>query len=278
MPYKRMFSDDEFNSMVMDITAQENPDFSALFEIADKQLKPYIRNKCKNNSSSGIKNAEEDVMQEIRIKLLKNCVTGFFLHDRSGHINNDPTDFCKWIYTVANNVFLDYAKKINTEEANVRLFGEGEIETIADDLDPDGFLEEKQEKLKEAFAIVLGSDASVYKSLTWLAQGIIVLKANVTRIQSNRLIVKKFSEKTLYEMRDTIVDAAEDIPWLALSKEQLERINEALNRKHESGKRYGEIPYKAFFMKKGAKSSISDWVNRMDAMIVGRMKNGSSIG
>ena len=276
MPYKRRFSDDEFQKMVFEITTQEHPDYSMLCNIASKQLWPYIKRKCAGCASIRRRNAEEDVMQEIHCRLIKTCVTGFFLRCGSTSVNTDPDEFCKWMYTVARNIFLDYANMMNGIDLRTRPIEEGEEIPVTPQPIFDQDQEEVQDKLRRAFAIVIESDNSIYKILTWLAQCIVVLRADITRIQSNDILIDEFSEKTLYEMRDIITAFAKEVPWLLISETQLKRIDDALDKEFDAHRRVGEVQFKSFFMKKGGKGSISDWVNRMNGMIVRRMQNESS--
>ena len=74
MPYRRRFSDDEFQKKVFEIATQEHPDYSMLCNIASKQLWSYIKRKCAGYASSRRRNVEEDAMQEIHCRLIKTCV------------------------------------------------------------------------------------------------------------------------------------------------------------------------------------------------------------
>lgn len=98
-----------------------------------------------------------------------------------------------------------------------------------------------------------------------------IIEVDVTKIQSNDAIITAFSEKTLFEMKDILLGFADKIDWIVIAPEQIEKINRALNAEFKN-KLIGEIKYKDFFMKKGGKASISDWVNRMNRLIESRMK------
>ena len=130
---------------------------------------------------------------------------------------------------------------------------------------------EREERLAQAVDIVLSADAGVHKVLTWLAQLIFILQHNITKIESNRLLIASFENKTLYEMYDMILLAARDIPWFAVTDKQNDRIMAALRKKRRGGCTYGETKYREFFMShngvKSGKKSISDWVNRMNTTI-----------
>lgn len=132
------------------------------------------------------------------------------------------------------------------------------------------------EQLKMAVNIALESDSSVYKTLTWLAQFVFMIQCDISKIRSNDMIVEQFENKTLSEMYLVIQNAAKKIPWLDIDAVQQRRIEEALNRQWEKDITYGDVKYGTFFMKKGGKKSISDWVNRMNNTIRRAMDNGTS--
>ena len=77
-------------------------------------------------------------------------------------------------------------------------------------------------------------------------------------------------------MRDILVNAAGRLPWLSLSMEQKKRIDRQLALPFDGGKTYGETTYSTFFMKKGGKATISDWVNRMNERIRRVLANEAS--
>lgn len=263
---QRAFSDQEFEIMIFEMSDDTHPAFDALCAIAEKILRPKVRYWCRSDPVLYGRGMEDDIMQEILIRLIKTIVTHFL--KRNGVVNRNPEEFQKWITTVAKNVQIDMAKALRNRDARVRGFVEGE--QIAAPSAPDGEEDSRRETLAEAFRIVLDSDAAVYKILTWLAQSIFIIEYNVTKIRSNELIIAAFGERSLFEMRDMVLDAADNVEWISITDAQKARMDQALNMKW-AGKAIGEIPYQEFFMKKGGKASISDWVNRMNKMIERQM-------
>ena len=53
-----------------------------------------------------------------------------------------------------------------------------------------------------------------------------------------------------------------------MESKQLLFIKSRLDERDDDGRRMGEKVYSDFYMKKGAKASISDWVNLMNNYIV----------
>ena len=109
-----------------------------------------------------------------------------------------------------------------------------------------------------------------------MAQSLCVLLSDRRRLDANRYLVEKFSHMTLDQMYRVVMKAAAKLPWLRISKEQKNKIEEKLRKTARDGVTYGEIPFGEFYMtdKNGAqngKKSISDWVNRLDEVVAKRM-------
>lgn len=275
----RAFSDEEFNCMVEELLCREPAAFDCLCSIACKTLSSSVRRWCRTDSALAGGDYEQDIMQEIYLRLIKTTVSSFLLRDGiDAPPNANPDGFSSWMFAVAKNIARDYSRRVrrsrfHTEDDDTALV------TLADPQDAEceraGHV---SEQLARAFSIVLNSDVQVYKVLTWLAQSLFLLRLDVTRIQSNEKILSEFSDRTLFGMRDIVVSMAETLPWLRLTAAQRDRIDAALYAPHHSGRLVGELTYKEFFMSKGAKATVSDWVNRMDSLIKRESNNGTFNG
>ena len=135
------------------------------------------------------------------------------------------------------------------------------------------------EKLQQASQIVLDARASVYKVLTWLTQAIIIVSGNVSKLESNDIMLRFFENRTLYEMYDFVLKQADGIQWLNISEKHRISLAAALGKEWQDGMSYGNARYRDFFMKKDGvpcgKKSISDWVNRMNELIKRKMQNNT---
>ena len=260
----KFFSNEEFDRIFCDIVGSENICYDTLLYVSQRMLFSSVRKWCYNDPVLRGNQYEEDIMQEIQIRLVKNCVTGFFL--RNNEPNYDPEGFKNWIFTLAINVKNDFAKKVRRIQFNEVK----ELNEVNDAYYPDELFasNESFERLNNAFKIVIQSDSKVYKVLTWLAQLIIIANSNVTKIESNDILVDQFSSLTLDEMFAMIVEQAASIPWLQLDMSQIQLVKEHLDEKQSDDRRFGEMVYSDFYMKKGAKASISDWVNRMNNYVI----------
>lgn len=268
---KVRFTRDEFDAMVDELLYHEPISFDMLCHIAEKTLKPSVVNWCRSEDCLRGRGYEDDIMQEIHLRLIKTTVDYFLLRDGINEpFNNNPEGFEDWMFRVADNLKRDFANRIRNRDFKTEDINDPAIGEISFD-DYDDNSEEHIERLKQAFSIVLSSDVSVYKILTWLAQFVFILDENITKIKSNELIIAAFEDKTLYDMYFMLLNASKKIPWLTVTKEQNEKILLALRKNRDGNVSYGETKYKNFFMKHNGevsgKKSISDWMNRMNDMI-----------
>lgn len=266
------FTKEEFDTMVRELLCQDPVSFDMLCHIAGKTLRPTVENWCAGDMYLRNRNFEEDIMQNIYIRLIQTTVPNFLLHESiTGAYNDNPEGFEDWMFTVAKNIKRDFATDIRKNNFRTVDMEDPLIETLPDGSNSAEDSSEYIERLEKAFNRVLSADVSVYKVLTWLAQSLFMLEHNVTKIQSNELILSAFSNKTLNDMYDMLLTWSDRIPWLTITEVQKAKIRGALRKKGRDGVSYGETQYKAFFMKyKGepsGKKSISDWMNRMNDLL-----------
>ena len=262
------YSAEDFYIMVDQLIREEPVRFDKLLSIAEQLLTPAVRQWCREDPALRYGAHEADVMQEVLIRLVKTCKPMFLLRPGvEGTFNDDPQGFKNWMYKVASNIFRDYAKKVRRIGFRETALSdeENELPAVSGNLI---FAETAgQEKLAAAFQTVLHADAQVYKVLAWIAQFVFVVSLDLTRKQATEQLIAAFSEKSLSELFDGICRAAKQIPWLALSKTDVESVARRLAQPWDAERTYGMVSFQEFFMKKGGKASVSDWVNRLDRLI-----------
>lgn len=264
-----MFTKEEFNTMVAQLLDKECVSFDMLCSIAEKTLRPTVVYWCASDEALRGQKFEDDIMQEIQIRLIKTCKSSFLLRNGiNGPINNDPDGFKSWIFKVALNIKRDFSSMIRKINGISRGFEEGEENSITDNGgDLAKISEANVELLSEAFSVVIDSDSNVYKTLTWIAQFLFMIEFDITKIQSNDLIIKTFEDKNLKEMYQIIIESSKKIPWLTFSEEQKKKIDYQLSKTWGDNQTISDVKYKEFFMKKGGKATISDWINRMNNLV-----------
>jgi len=277
MAKKQAFSQSEFDVMVDELLYREPISYDMLCCIADKVLRKNVSIWCSTDSCLRGRGYEEDIMQEIYLRLIKTTISKFLLKDGAdGSVNNDPSGFGAWVYTVGQNIKNDFSNKVRGIDFKTENFDDSlEEKFVAPEQELDT-TDEKQEQLKEAFSIILSANVNIYKVLTWLAQFVFVINEDITKIESNDEIVLMFEEKTLFQMYDMLLSFSKNITWIDITDSQNARILKALNETWNDDIVYGDVKYKEFFMKymgeKSGKKSISDWMYRMNSMIKRKME------
>lgn len=271
------FSEQDFDTMLCELFSKPAV-FDMLYRITRIELEPSIKKLVSGSYYLRVFYSAEDLLQDVCAKVIQKALTRFFLKNGpNGEVNRDATGFCAWLHTVAKNEGLDRIKKIKETQGLDKSndFTNGSIPDIRS---AKRVPENTKEDLQNAFDIILSSkNISIYKSLTWLAQSIFLLTYDISRIEANSLLLTEFENKTLFQLYESIVRNAVYLPWLTLTDTQKDIINRALNEPYDEKRVYGEVTYYEFFMSKGGKASISDWINRLDTKIRGRLsKNGTS--
>ena len=266
------FTVEEFNCMVNELLYLEEARFDMLVVIAERTLLPSIKKWCSTVPLLSCAEGYRDVMQDVHIKLIQKVIPRFLKKDgANGPVNNDPKGFKNWLFEVARNTFYDRVYEINrisnssVDPDGLDIVGETDVPTVD--------IIAREEELARAFDIVLDCNVSVYKTLTWIAEGVFMIRSESTAIEAKALIEKAFSQKTLYEMRDMIIAASDKVSWMKFTPSQKKRIDDALDAPFDEDRCYGEVQYSDFFMKKGGKATISDWINRMNSYVKRGMEN-----
>ncbi len=278
------FTRAEFDTMVEELLLSTPVSFNMLCVIAEKTLRPYVIASCANDEWLRGRCCEDDIMQEISVKLIKSTVSQFLKRAGAAEpFNDDPEGFARWMFTIAHNKVNDFS-----ETARRNSFKAMDIDAVPPEklavveFSDDEKIEEHRERLRQALSIVLEADVGIYKVLTWLAQFLFVLGDNKTKIESNKQIIKDFENKTLYEMYAMLLNASQKLPWIVVTPEQRDRLMRALRKKRDGDISYGDTTYRSFFMRHNGeisgRKSISDWVNRMNDTIKQKVKNTDPAG
>ena len=262
----KFFTEEEFKTIFHEIVVDRPSCYDTMLMIAERMLEGSVRKWCNEDPYLNNDYHIHEIMQLIRIRLYKKCVTGFFL--RNGEPNYDPDGFKNWIFTVALNVKRDYAKKVKQ-----LAFKEGNGSEDFEPVDPTGgddsllISDEKIEKLNRSFSIVIGHHSKVHIILTWLATMLLIAVHGFSKIKATDVLIRAFDSMTLDAMLNLIFRYIFAIPWMQQDESSLSSLKERLNKTDKNGVRLGDKKYHDFYMKKGAKASVSDWVYRMNQIV-----------
>ncbi len=259
---------EEFDQIVVELLETKPVQYDALCAAAEKLLTKPLRRKCAEVPALAGVCTPEDLLSEVYIRLIQCAIPNFFL--RTDTVNRDREGFCRWVYTVAANICRDKIR-FSVSHSSMPLENDDEDSIPLQIADPSAekpfAAAENAEMLRSAFSTVLGSDIQIYKVITWVAQAVMILSEGVSKIESNDLLIKRYESMSLDRMWEEIRRASEKLPWLRLGREEDLRVRKMLDAPFKENIRYGDMRYSDFYMKKGAKASISDWVNRINAVI-----------
>ncbi len=267
----------EFDLMVKEISDKNDPKYDALVRIAESFLKPYLTRQCSKYSTLRSMELVNDIYHDVILELLKSCVDKFLY--RTDTLNYDPEGFLKWIYTVARNVVSDSAKKYGTRQCNeVSIVNEnGETIDIPSTSNPLTSVE-THETLSECFKAVLQMDCELYILFAWMLRVIVLSKCDLNTVEqgkkdelvetkANEILVSAFENSTMSQIYTVIVLESKLLPWMQISDADNEMILKKLEC-DKGGVPMGDRLFSSFFMKKGGKATVSDWVYRINSRIV----------
>lgn len=267
-----MLSDENqlYKTLVCDILKNEYPKYDNLIIFVHDLLNPLVKKWCYNDSVLRGGLHVEDIMQEIQLRVIKKC-ENYFFKPVDGRTEKTCDDFKAWCIVVAKNYFITYCvKQKNRKEVELDLSLNTEKQFSFEDTNFSHreTIDEKREKLQKCFEIVFDLKSKPHIVLTWLSISLFMIECDLNKIESTHLLVKKFSNLTLTEMFDIIIDIIQKNDWLQIELEQIEKQKQKLEViDNMTGKKIGDMKYSDFYMGKGPEMSISDWVNRVNAQI-----------
>lgn len=266
------FTEEEFHKMLTELS-EGNPDgYATLYFIAEKTVKKTVYRWCAGNKMT--RGYEEDVMQEVHLRLIKKCITGFLKKD--GVLNDDPEGFKNWMFKVARNIYIDFAKKISAIPLDITdTSDEDATEPEIEDSDNELYNEDDYDydALNSYFEFVFESSSEIHIVMTWVAVMLAVIRGGLNRSEATVYVTSVFSNATMDELLDFIVKGSEKVLWLNIDEDLIGRIKSRLDKTDSEGRRTGSKKYGEFYMKKGDRASVSDWVNRMNERIIKEADN-----
>lgn len=264
MKEKEFVLEEYMDKIVEEVVFTTPSRFDLLLLFVDKLCRSKVGYLCSQSDVLKGKKYEDDIMQSIRMRVVKYSERTFFCREDREGINNSPVEFKKWLSTVTKNCVKDYAKKVRKRMFKEADEDEALLISTANDKDVSEYT---TERIKKSFDIVVSASVSVYKILCWLAMAEFMVLLNTTKIKVTDFIIEKFSKMSLDSMYDCLKKVNSFISWMPISDEQDFYIREKLDDVGKNGMRLGSMPFESFYMEKGAKKSISDWLNRMNSLI-----------
>ena len=254
------FTSNEFQIALRELFCEEPACFDTLCIIAERELMPSVRGWCAADSALRGRDCEGDIMQDTLVRIIKYCITGFFLRGDRTEPNTDMDEFCRWIYTIAKNVKRDYS---NSYRERIILDYSDLEGRIGDELGDDF----ADEELASVFDVAFSLNMGVHKLLAWLAVSVVILNETDKRSVATEIVVDRLGSSTLDEMLEFLLGELRYYPDLMPTESELTGIRSMLDELDELGIRVGDRPFYTFFMAKGGKYSVSDWLHKINQLI-----------
>lgn len=254
------FKKEEFDKMLHELFVEKPARFDTLCDIVGREILPTVRSWCATDPALQGRYCEDDIVQDTTLKVIKYCVTGFFLRDGRTEPNNDMDEFCRWLFTVARNVKRDYS---NSYRERILVDYDALEERVGDEIGED----HRAEELASVFDIVFSLDMGVHKLLAWLAVSLTILAETDKRKVATEMVVDRFARKTLDQMWSYLLTQLGRYPSLKPTEAETATVRAALDARDELGIRIGDREFYTFFMAKGGKYSVSDWLHKINQLI-----------
>lgn len=255
------FTTTEYQTMLVELS--RNPCvFDTLIRLAKKTLFASVRKWCNGHQALKNRGYEEDIMQNINLRLVKYFLKSFRRNPED--VIGNSSEFVNWLFKVARNEFYTFSRKHGKVIAN-----EGTADPEKNKNTPTYNMSSsivENERILFAFQTVLSASSKPHILLTWLVVMLMINDDSVDRIDATRILVDELSDKPLDEIYNLV--SRELIQQMVLPADSplLEQLRSKLDAQTD-GTRVGDRPLRSFFMKKGETDSVSDWINRMNGLI-----------
>lgn len=262
-----IFTQEEYEIMIYELTEKDPMSYDMMCEIAYRILKPKVKSWCFNHSALKGRQFEDDIIQEILLRLMKYCVTHFLRRESNNfEINHNPEEFRRWVIRVGKNYMLSFGDAQKNDDQKTRKI----IERITSKKESLEMLDVHIIKTLPAFRLAFKSKKKIYIVVTWLTLSTLMIYFDITKIRATHLIEAEFSDKPLDNMWMVTKLLMSKIQWLSVTKEEIDHIESRLREPFRDDQSAGSIIYSEYFGEKGKKGGrevISDWVYRMNSWI-----------
>ena len=225
----------------------------------------------------------DDVKNKVFIKIFTCIQTQFFM--RTDYDNSNPENLNKWIYTIANNCIYDFkkTKNNNTGETidkyeNADNGGKTEKDRRNDLEMSSGLIFFVADQVDLFYAIlsdVVFAKSVIYKVLSWMIFAFYFIESDkkvTARMEHDFEDISLFG--MLEAVKQDIIDYnAGNAGQYSQQREKFMKkdwythLKNRLTDEYYENKPIGTYPYETFFMKKGGRATISDWINRANENI-----------
>ena len=249
---------DHFNELVRVLEEKKELDDELFGAIFEEKIKPIVRKAFSPYAGNFAYFSQEDVCQDIFIKLWTRCVGAYFMNDK---YEKDPAWFLGWCKIVVNN----HVTSLLRNRGN---FGSDPLDdpdrpaiySVCTDPSKELIL---RDVIKHMCSLVVSLPSKAEMRLTWLGVYLPVYVGDVTdKIESNHLFVEKYLSGTLYDLASDVVNEMRDLPFLEDAAQGMDGLMKELD-KEIGGARRGDIAMEDL-LGDDPLAKISDWVYKIN--------------
>ena len=256
----RPFTNEEYRIMIFELTEKEPMSFDMMCQIAQRTMMPLIKKWCKTSEDLRNRQLEDDIMQEIHVRLIKTCVTRFLRRKDKDKINDNPDEFFAWMITVGKNILRDTANEQRRHDFRNTVLRD----TIPTKDEFKNIENDSEERFAEAFHIALGAPRRPHIVLTWVMQSALEIYYDVNKITATQIIADSVGDMTLSALWEKAQDLLRDFPLLRITQEELDGFGSKLDAVNNENVKVGDTVYRDYYGNRGGKAAISDWIYRMN--------------
>ncbi len=269
---QREYTDEEYYMMVNELLESDGAVTDTALRIAEAVLYKYIKLKCYDDRLLRTNDHFDEIMQKIRSKVAKKILNRYVKKDGPfGPVNDDVDGLRPWLRTLGVRTLIDYKRKLTGELTDKNKFLQGDVWYYLRLLRG---IEKPSENvvnlLKKCFFTVADMSTAPYKSLTWILHSYLMMETGATRKDATKKLADTFGDRPLVSMRNKafrLLVHETKYSWLGFTKGNFTKIDARLKKTQDDGMLLGETLFRDCFMQKGATSSISDWLNKINKKI-----------
>ena len=259
----------QFEAIRKELLFDSPASFATTEKVVRDLIIPRVFSFCSSNPC--LFGQEEVLLQDVYVHVRKKLVTQFFEGERakSESILREAKYFSGWIHTIADNELKKRYRKAQKDYVHRVDIGEEELEGLPGtdgQSDPVRGLLAKEE-LNETFNMVLATDFSPHKILTWMEYYMNIYEWWMSSIGSIDMICATHSRATIDELYYRVLQKVDKHSWFKAHPLLLEKMEKKLEEKDEVWGTYGNKPLSETFGTRKPQSVISDWIYKINEAI-----------
>jgi len=259
-------SKEDFQAMLDMLKTDRGRDWQPLLHIFEKHEKPIIWNKFMSvNGNPETRDSAVEFEDHCQIILTKICmnVDKSVAKTQEYDLETRIKMYAGWTKEIIENSFLIYIDKTK-KKIKADSISKGETDDDIPVYEGNELNDAQLQELINSFRFVMKSRREIYVKLTWISCAVIMIASGDTRKNVTQYMEDVFSTFTLSQMYTVTERASQKIVWLSMEPQDWLRLELELSEHHTNGKPFAQCVYSDFYMNKGGKASISNWISNIN--------------